>query len=96
MSKRVDSLSGQVDKQEQYSRRNCLLLHGIPRNNNEKTDNLCLAAMNDHLELSITEADIERTHRIGKPRDSGQKLRPIIVKFVRYNDRRTYLTEKRS
>ena len=67
VSKRVDSLSGQVDKQEQYSRRNCLLLHGIPRNNNEKTDDLCLAAMNDHLELSITEADIERTHRIGKP-----------------------------
>ena len=95
MSKRVDSLSGQVDKQEQYSRRNCLLLHGIPRNNNEKTDDLCLAAMNDHLELSITEADIERTHRIGKPRDSGQKSRPIIVKFVRYNDRKNVFNRKK-
>ena len=46
-SKRVDSLSGQVEKQEQYSRRNCLLLgvvayyyllHAIRENRNEKTD----------------------------------------------------------
>ena len=41
-----------------------------------------------HFELVITEVDIERTHRIGKPRDVGQKSRPIIVKFVRYNDRK--------
>ena len=37
MLQRVDSLSGQVNKQEQYSRRNCLLLHGIPESRNEKT-----------------------------------------------------------
>ena len=36
MSKRVHSLFDQVDKQEQYSRCNCLLLHGIPENKNEK------------------------------------------------------------
>ena len=45
ISKRLDSLSGLVDKQEQYSRRNCLLLHGIPENKNEKTDDLCLATI---------------------------------------------------
>ena len=73
MSKLVDSLSGQVDKQEHFSRRNFLLLHGIPENKNEENDDLCLATINEHLELSITEANIEGTHRIGKPRDSGQK-----------------------
>ena len=44
--------------------------------------------------MSITEAGIERTHRIGKLRDSGQKLRPIIVKFVRYNDRKNVFNRK--
>ena len=44
--------------------------------------------INEHLELSVTEADTERTHQIQKPRDAGQKSRPIIVKFVRYNDRK--------
>ena len=39
------------------------------------------------LELSITEADIEHTHQIGKLRDSDQKSRSIIVKFFRYNNR---------
>ena len=95
MSKRVDSLSSQVDKQEQYSRRNCLLLRGIPENKNEKTDDLCLATINEHLELAIIEADIERTHRIGKPRDAGQKSRPIIVKFVRYNDRKNVFNRRK-
>ena len=75
MSKRVDSPSSQVDKQEQYSRRNCLLLDGIPENENEKTDDLCLATINEHLELAISEVDIERTPRIGKPRDIGQKIK---------------------
>ena len=77
MSKRVDSLSSQVDKQEQYSRRNCLLLHGIPKNKNEKTDDLYLTTINEHLDLAITEVDIKRTHRIGKPRDVGQKSKPV-------------------
>ena len=44
--------------------------------------------------MAITEVDIERTHRIGKPRDVGQKSRPIIVKFVRYNDRKNVFNRK--
>ena len=55
---------------------------------NEKTDDLCLAAINEQLELSVTEANIEPTHRIGKPTDASQKSRSMIVKFVRYNDRK--------
>ena len=30
-----------------------------------------LTTMNEHLELAITEVDIELTYRIGKPRDVG-------------------------
>ena len=61
---------------------------------NEKTDDLCLATISEHLELAITEVDIKHTHRIGKPRDVGQKSRPIIVKFVRYNDRKNVFNRK--
>ena len=95
MSKRVDSLSSQVDKHEQHSRRNFLLLHGIPENENEKTDDLCLANISENLELAITEVDIERTHRTGKPRDVGQKSKLIIVKFVKYNDRKNVFNRKK-
>ena len=71
------------------------MLHGIPENKDEKTDDLCLATINEHPELSITEGDIERTHLIGKLRDSGQKSRTIIVKFVWYNDRNNLFNRKK-
>ena len=79
MSKLVGSMSSRVDKQEQYSWYNRLLLHSIPENKNEKNDNLCLATINEHLELVITKVNIERAHIIGKPRDVGRKStnRPI-------------------
>ena len=86
ISKWVHSLSGQVEEQEQYMRRNCLLLHRIIENRDEKTDDSCIATINKHHKLLITETDIERTDRIRKTEDAGQKSRPIIVKFVRYND----------
>ena len=54
-----------------------------------------LSTIIEHLELSVTESDIERTHQIGKPRDSGQKQRPTIVKFVRYNDRKNVFNRKK-
>ena len=47
MLKQVDSLSDQLDKQEQYSMHNCLLLHSIPENRNEKIDDLCIATINE-------------------------------------------------
>ena len=36
IQKRIDSLSGQVEKQEQYTRHNCLSLHGILENRMKK------------------------------------------------------------
>ena len=63
---------------------------------NGKNDDLSYATITGHVELSITQANIERTHRIGNPRDSGQKSRAIIVKFVRYNDRKNVLNRKKT
>ena len=45
--------------------------------------------------MSSTEGDIERNYRIRKPRDAGQKSRPIIFKFVRYNDRKDVFNRKK-
>ena len=71
------------------------MLHDIPENKNETIDDLCLTTINEHLDLAITEVDIECTHRIEKPRDVGQKPRPIIVKFVRYNNRKNVFNRKK-
>ena len=34
---KVDDITMKTDRQEQYSRKNCLLIQGIPENNNENT-----------------------------------------------------------
>ena len=45
--------------------------------------------------MAITEVDIERTQRIGKPRDAGQKSKHMILKFVRHNDRKNVFNSKK-
>ena len=39
MSVTIESLKDSLDRQEQYSRRNCLLIHGLLESTNENTDN---------------------------------------------------------
>ena len=83
-----EQLKSDVENQEEYSRRNCLVVHGIPEEQGEGTDSIVLNAINEHLEEELTEDDIEHTHRIGKPKQNKKTPRPIIIKFVRYNCRR--------
>ena len=86
LAQKVDDLSKAVEKQEQCSRRNYLLLHGIPEKKQENADELCIKAINKHLDLVNNSRDIDRTHRVGNPRNADEKPRPIIMKLVRYND----------
>ena len=83
-----------IDSQQQYSRRNCLLLHGIEETKGEDTDNIVLEVLNNDMDLNMSKTDLDRSHKIGNPK-SKKKSRPIIVKFVRYNDRRDVFMKKK-
>ena len=85
-----------LDPQEQYSRRNCLLVHGMEENNNEDTDQEIINIVKNDLGEEITIHDIDRTHRLGKRKLDNNVPRPIIVKFTRYNVRnRIFKTKKK-
>ena len=73
-----------LNELEQYSRRNCLLISGIPEGERESTDQLVMDVAKA-AGVTVTRADIDRSHRIG-PRRSG-KTRQIIVKMTSYNKR---------
>ena len=75
-----------VNRQEQYSRRNCFLIHGIKEERNENTDDIVVKFIQDDLQEEINFEDLDRTHRTGKVNNG--KSRPIIVKFARYNVRK--------
>ena len=86
MSATIESLKGCLDRQEQYSRRNCLLIHGLPESKNENTDELVIDTIKEKMGEEIEKNEIDRSHRLGAPKNNG-KSRPIIIKFVRYNTR---------
>ena len=79
-------LEESIDQQVQYSRRNCLLIHGVEENCNEDTDKFVLNIINNDLGIDLTEVAIDRTNRIEDPKKKKKKVPPIIVKFVRHYD----------
>ena len=91
---KVDDITAEADRKKQYPRRNFLLIHGIPENKNENTDVLAMEVIDTQMDIKITENDIDRTHRIGKPKNNG-KPRPVIIKFVRYNDRKKVFSSRK-
>ena len=94
LKNQLNEVDHMLDKQEQYSRRHCFLVHGVRESANENTDNLVISTIKENMDAELVEEDIDRTHRIGKKREDG-KPRPIIVKFTRYNRRRMIYQRKK-
>ena len=83
-----------IDAQQQYSGRNCLLLPDIEENKGEDTGSIVLEVLNNDMGLSISKTALDRCHRIGNPK-TKKESRPIIIKFVRYYDRRDVFMKKK-
>ena len=94
------ALRDDSDAQEQYSRRNCLLVHGIPEGQTDTTDEV-LSLCNSQLGLELNRGHIDRSHRLGyrsettTAADSQPKPRPVIVKLTSYETRKAIYTNKR-
>ena len=94
-SMKVEDLEKKMERQEQYSRRNCILIQGLKEGKNESTYDRVLKLFRVVLNEDVVLADLDRTHRIGKKGDSSSKPRPAIVKFAQYNIReKVYSREK--
>ena len=84
LSEEIASIRQATDNNEQKSRSSCLLIHGVEELENEDTDKLCLDIVNKDVGVSLSLADIERSHRIGprKLNTRSAKPRPIIFRFA--------------
>ena len=82
LSKRLDDLDSVIDRQEQYSPQNCLLLHGIEQESNENTDQRAIDVLSESMGEAISIQGIDRTHILPGKKPNG-KSRPVIVNFVR-------------
>ena len=95
LSEKLNGITEQVDWQEQYSRRNRLLIHGITEGNQENTDGSALEIFREKLDIELTQTDIDRAYRIGKSDKRSSRPRPVIVKFIRYNDKKKMFSKKK-
>ena len=91
-----EKLTNQQESHESYSRRDNLLIRGIKEQQNE-TQETCIAAVRDVLIRDfkmepdfVNKIVIVRCHRFGSSFAGGidaSFLRPMIVRFLNFNDR---------
>ena len=93
LRERISKVESDNDSLEQYTRRNSVRISGIPEELSENTDGIILK-LAEKLDVPITSADIDRSHRVGKPDNRGRtaattrmRHRDINVKFATYNAR---------
>ena len=83
LEEKKESQGKEIDDLEQYSRRNCLLLHGAVETDAECTDDIIIKTCAEELGIDVKQEDLDRIHRLGKVKRNDNKPRPIIVKFAR-------------
>ena len=86
MSATIEFLKGCLGRQEQYSRRNCLLIHGLPGSRNKNIDEVVIDTIKEKMREEIKKDEIDQSHRLGAPKNNG-KSGLIIIKFARKNIR---------
>ena len=96
MNKKAENLEKEIDKHEQYSRRNYLLVHGIVETDDEVMDDLVIETISTNMNIEISPADLDRTQRVGKKKPGQNKPRPIIVKLSRGNVRKKAFSNKKN
>ena len=79
LSTKIEKLEKLQDQQEQYSRRNCLFIHGIAKEKEEIIDEVIIDTLNEKLHLNITLQDTEKVHRIREPK---KKLEEKLVQLL--------------
>ena len=90
----IEELRLVADEAAQYSRRNCLIISGIPEMKKEDTDKIVIDITEKWLDIQLDIGKIDRTHRL-KVKGSQGMPRPIIVKFCNYHDRESMYRAKR-
>lgn len=88
LEKKVENLERQDAGLQQYSRKNCLRLSGIPESEGESVDQIATNLFQE-LGSNVSLKDADNMHRLKKRPNSQTATRPrdIIIKFISYRAR---------
>jgi len=90
-----NAISAKCDDLEAYSRRNCVVIHGVKEVKGENVVELALKIINDNIKIdnfSIEMGMIDNCHRLG---GGGKNGRPIIIKFTSFLVKNKIWTQKK-
>lgn len=91
----LETLKFNCDEQEQYNRRECLEIHGIPTMEKEDTNDI-ITKVGSLINVKIEPNDISVSHRLPtKNKDRKDNIKPIIVKFTRRDVRDQLYSSRR-
>ena len=94
-STKTRQLANRLDEIEQYSRRDNIVVHGLPEQDGECANDVIIAVA-AAAGVVVTNGDISTSHRVGRPGNArGGKPRPIVARFVRRDQRTAILRSKK-
>src|SRR5690606_13240830 len=100
--KRINKLkcesAKKLDSIEQYARLNSIRVFGVPEAEDEQSEDVSkkiCETITSELKIKIAPSDLDISHRLGKKNLQRDNPRPIIVKFLRREDRLKVLQARR-
>ena len=86
-------VTNQLNDIEQYSRRLCVNISGIPENSNEDAKKIVME-LSGITGAGLVPDDVDVAHRIGRPKPG--KVRTIIARFVTVSKRQAFYNARRA
>ena len=88
MKRHVYALEIKIDDQEQYSRKPCLRIEGITKDQGETNESLTTKVVKElnRFGAEVNISDIVRLHRIGRPRTTANGCHVAPQTIVRFRD----------
>lgn len=82
VTSKLQQTRSDLDTLEQYTRRDCLVINGVPSMDNENTDDIVIK-IGSQMGLNVVPSDISVSHRVPSSKD----VHPIVVKFTKRTTR---------
>lgn len=97
--KKFDQLEDKYDELEQYSRRNCIVLHRVPESPSECPRREAIRLFQEEMGVTVQIDSIDRAHRLRSQKTTPEAVsrgnRPLIVKFTSYAIRDSVFKNKK-
>ena len=91
LKEKTSVLEKKIEDQNRYSRRENIIIKGVPESEGED----CLTVINGiFTKLGVGPFQLQRFHRLGLKKDNAQRSRPLIVRFLSFQDKLTVLRKR--